>query len=83
MSSRHGPQIKDPRKYETLRRHGLSKNKAARIANSGADASVRGGQSPPYEEWSKKELYDKAKDVGIVGRSEMSKDELIVALREH
>lgn len=36
-----------------------------------------------YEDRSKDELYEKAKDVGIEGRSDMSKDELIDALRNH
>ncbi|MCB0807376.1 MAG: Rho termination factor N-terminal domain-containing protein, partial [Bacteroidales bacterium] len=36
-----------------------------------------------YEDRSKKELYQKAKEIGIKGRSEMSKGELIQALRNH
>ncbi|HLV91120.1 MAG TPA: Rho termination factor N-terminal domain-containing protein, partial [Acidimicrobiia bacterium] len=34
-----------------------------------------------YEEWTKDELYEKARKVGIEGRSSMSKGELISALR--
>lgn len=78
------PQIKDEAQYEALRDDGMSKEKAARIANSDrTQTAKRGGSSPPYEEWSKDDLYDKAKDVGIEGRSDMSKDELIDALRNH
>lgn len=80
----HGPSIKDDEKYEALREDGMSKEKAARIANSDErTTSRRGGSSPPYDEWSKDELYEKAKDVGIEGRSDMSKSELISALRHH
>jgi len=39
-----------------------------------------GGEIPPYEEWTKKELYDEAAERDIDGRSGMDKDELIAAL---
>lgn len=83
MAKDHGPQIKDDAQYESLREEGMSKEKAARIANSGKSASRKGGESSAYEEWTKEELYDKAEDVGIEGRSDMSKKELIDALRNH
>ena len=51
----HGPSIKDPEQYESLREEGMSKEKAARISNESA----------------------------AEGRSEMDKDELISALRNH
>lgn len=80
----HGPQIKDPERYEALRREGASKEKAARIANTPREeAGRRGGKSPQYEEWSKDDLYAKAKEVGIAGRSKMDKRHLIQALRHH
>ena len=82
MAKDHGSSIKNDEQYEELRDQGYSEEKAARIAN--ADSSQeghKGGKHPPYEEWTKDELYDKAQDVGIEGRSEMTKDELIDALR--
>jgi hypothetical protein len=80
----HGPSIKDDRQYEALRDQGMSKEKAARIANTGRKkAGKRGGKSAKYEDWSKDELYEKAREVGISGRSEMSKNELIESLRNH
>ena len=77
-----GPQIKNKDQYETLRDKGYSKEKAARIANT-SDAGKKGGKRSKYEDRSKKELYQKAKEIGIKGRSEMSKGELIQALRNH
>ncbi len=78
-----GPSIKDPDRYEALRDDGMSKEKAARIANSDPhETARRGGRSPAYEEWTKADLYDKAKEVGIDGRSKLDKAGLIDALRE-
>jgi hypothetical protein len=79
-----GPSVKDDERYEALRREGASKEKAARIANTDATAAgKRGGSSPPYEEWTKDDLYQRAKEIGIDGRSSMNKDDLIDALRNH
>jgi hypothetical protein len=81
MAKDHGPSVKDDRKYEALRRQGASKQKAARVANTGKAASKRGGKSGKYEDWSKDDLMKKAKQVGVKGRSRMSKRELANALR--
>ncbi len=82
MAKDHGSSIKDDEQYEALRDDGMSKEKAARIANSDRSGTgAKGGSSPAYEDWTKDELYDKAKEVDIDGRSDMSKDELIDALR--
>jgi hypothetical protein len=43
----------------------------------------RGGRSSSYEDMSKQDLYDRAKEVGIKGRSSMSKQQLVKALRDH
>lgn len=84
MAKDHGPSIKDDEQYEALRREGMSKQKAARIANTPrSEAARRGGEAPPYEEWTVQELQQRAKEIGIDGRSDMSKDELIGALRDH
>jgi hypothetical protein len=84
MPKDHGPTIKDDEQYEKLREQGMSKGKAARIANTPRkEAGRKGGKSPKYEEWNKDELYEKAKEVGIEGRSKMDKSELIDALRHH
>ena len=82
MAKDHGPSIKNDEQYEALRDDGMSKEKAARIANS-PGASERGGESPPYEEWTKDELYERAQELDIDGRSSMDKSELIDALRSN
>ena len=87
MTRDHGPQIKDNQLYAELRAEGYSKEKSARIANANANAhmhpSAKGGKAPAYEDWTKDDLYDRAKEIGINGRSEMNKAELIDALRHH
>lgn len=84
MAKDHGPSIKDDEQYEELREQGMSKERAARIANTPREeAGRRGGTSPKYEEWTKDELYERAQEIGIDGRSDMTKEELINALRNH
>jgi hypothetical protein len=84
MAKDHGPSIKDNEQYEKLRKKGESKEKAARIANTGRSrAGKRGGKSGRYEDWSNQDLQKRAKEIGIEGRSNMNKGELIDALRNH
>lgn len=84
MAKDHGPSIKDDEQYEALRAQGASKEKAARIANTDrTTAAKRGGESPSYDDWTKDELYERAQELDIEGRSDLSKDELIDALRNH
>ena len=83
MAKDHGPSVKDDERYEALRREGASKEKAARIANTGDSASERGGKAESYEDRTKDELEQRAAEIGIEGRSDKTKDELIDALRNH
>jgi len=84
MAKDHGSSIKDDEQYEALRDQGESKEKAARIANSGRTQSgKKGGKSPSYDEWSKQDLQERAREIGIEGRSKMDKGELVDALRNH
>lgn len=88
MAKNHGNQIKNDKQYEELKKQGMSKEKAARIANASNNSSKsevgrRGGKSSKYEDWTKDDLEHKASEVGIRGRSKMNKGELIDALRHH
>ena len=84
MSSRrqNRPRVKNEDQYEALREAGYSKEKSARIANT-PNAGKKGGRATKYENRTKRELYQQAKEIGIEGRSEMSKRELIYALRHN
>jgi hypothetical protein len=86
MAKDHGPSVKDDALYEKLREEGESKEKAARIANAkagGEDVSKKGGESESYEDRTVDELRERAAELGIEGRSEMDKEELVDALRNH
>ncbi|WP_405109893.1 Rho termination factor N-terminal domain-containing protein [Phaeobacter sp. BS52] len=85
MAKTHSPSIKNDSTYDALRDKGYSKSKAAAIANAQANdnmaPSEKGGKAPPYEDWTKDELMERARELEVEGRSTMSKDELIKALR--
>ena len=86
MAKDHGPSVKDDELYEKLRDEGESKEKAARIANAkagGEDVSKKGGEAEDYEDRTVDELRERAAEIKIEGRSDMTKDELISELRNH
>ena len=81
-----GPSVKDKELYEELRDEGNSKQKSARIANEAASLSRskvgrKGGKAGNYDDWTVDKLRDRAREIGIEGRSKMKKSELITALR--
>lgn len=82
------PSIKDEKLYQDLRRQGDSKEKAARIANAAAargrsSVAKSGGRSESYDEWTVPELKKRAKELGMSGYSDLTKDKLIDKLRHH
>ncbi len=81
MATDHGPTVKDDKLYEDLRDEGMSKEKAARIANAKAAGTLK-HDSTHLEDRTKEELYDEAEEIGIDGRSDMTKDELVKAIRK-
>lgn len=83
-----GPSVKDKKTYEKLRDEGNSKEKSARIANAAANTSRKtvgrkGGQASNYQDMTVEQLRRRAREVGVSGRSTMSKAQLIDALRNH
>jgi hypothetical protein len=81
-----GSKVKNKGLYEQLRGTGLSKKKSTRVANSatktsGKKARQRGGKAGSYDNWTVPDLQRRAKQVGIRGRSAMTKKQLVKALR--
>lgn len=81
MAKDHGPSVKDDTLYEDLRRDGASKEKAARIANAKA-AGTLDHRSTALEDRAKDDLMKEAREIGVAGRSKMTKAELAKAIRE-
>lgn len=80
-------QIKDEKTYRKLRDKGESKEKAARIANAAATTSparlaVRVARAAPMTTGASR-TWSGEREIGIKGRSTMSKAELVKALRDH
>lgn len=80
MPGKSMPHIKNEEQYEALRDKGYNKETAARIANS--DSSGQPTDRPnAYEDWTKEQLLERAKELDLEGRSDMDKPELVAALR--
>lgn len=84
------PSLKNPEMYESLREDGASKEKAARISNAAAQkgrseesVGAKGGRAGSYEDWTVDDLRSRAKELGLTGYSDLTKDELIEQLRQH
>jgi len=55
--------------------------KRSTAARPGRPRQIGGGGARGYERWSKRDLYERAKELGIRDRSKLTKAELIRALR--
>ena len=44
MAKDHGPSVKDDKQYEGLRKKGMSKERAAKIANAPKSSQKKGGK---------------------------------------
>jgi hypothetical protein len=80
------PSIKNEKLYEDLREEGNSKQKSARIANAAAARGKsavgrKGGKSGSYNDWSVADLKKRAKELGMSGYSNLTKDKLISKIR--
>jgi hypothetical protein len=81
-----GSSIKNDKMYEDLRKQGNSKQKSARIANAAAARGKsavgrKGGKSGSYDDWTVADLRKRAKEIGLSGYSNLSKDKLISKIR--
>ena len=66
---------------------GPSDPQAARSSTSSRKStdeptSTAGGKEVPLEEWTKDDLYNQAQNLDISGRSSMSKDQLVKAIKK-
>ena len=82
------PSLKNEDMYEELRSQGNSKEKSARISNAvaarGKSAVGRkGGESGSYDDWTVADLRERAKELGLSGYSNLTKEQLIDKLRNH
>jgi hypothetical protein len=82
------PSIRDEKLYRELRKQGDSEEKAARISNAAAargrsSVGKSGGKSGSYQDWTVAELKKRAKQLGMSGYSNLTKDKLISKLRNH
>lgn len=68
--------------YETLIHKAFSNEKSTQNTNT-SNSAEKGGRVKPYEEWTKEELYQQARKVGVEGRSYMNKRNLIKSLRSN
>jgi hypothetical protein len=66
-------------RFHSLLARGLSPEKAARIL--AAETGI--GEPEAYEDWTDEELVAHAEQMGVAGHLDMTRAELIAALRDH
>jgi len=75
-------EINNKEHYETLVQKAFSMEKSDDILKNSPSVET-GERVRPYEEWTKEELYQQARKVGVEGRSYMNKRNLIKSLRNN
>ena len=68
--------------YQELRSKGYAPEMARELAAGHEAAPRRPDEAPPYEELTLDELHELAAHLGIVQQQEMTRPELIAALRQ-
>ena len=72
-----------PRLAAAVRRGDEPTRKALEAQARRRGRAPQGRRSRSYEDWTRYEIEERAGEIGIEGRSQMTKDELIDALRSH
>ena len=67
------PQIQDDDRYEALARGGDEQGEGGPDRQHASREMKDKGAPGAYEDWTAEQLYEKAKEVGVEGRSGMSK----------
>ena len=65
-------------RFQALLNQGMSREKAARILA----AETQVGEPETYEDWTDEELVAHAEQMGVAGHIDMTRAELIAALRD-
>ncbi len=68
--------------YQELRARGYAPEMARELAAGQESTRPRPDEAPPYEELTLDELHELAAHLGIVQQQEMTRPELIAALRQ-
>jgi hypothetical protein len=80
MAANHGPSIKNDKQYEGLRKKGMSKERAAKIANT-PDASKQGGEQSGSDVRRHATSQGGIKAQKAAAGSRGGKEELVIALK--
>lgn len=73
---------KSEEKAEEIAARTVNKQRQAEGRTENATPGGTGNPNTPLDERTRQELYNRAQELEIEGRSEMTKDELVAAIRE-
>lgn len=86
MKNERGTSAKanNPKLEGHLRDTQNNKGKSGHMTNAARqELGEKPGQPRDYEDWSKGDLYEKAKELGIEQCADMTKEQLLEVLRQH